>query len=594
MTNFLITVAASAVLVIILFIIIARRTKLIDKIYFPLFLIVVISGLLIYGYAFTVNETLLFTAVIRTALQVLAMFVGNVNYDIVKNTPLYATLPGQFIFWSVHLLAFYMTASAVLSTIGSTLILKNRGILLKLSRQEVNIIYGTDGNSFNHAKALLKSNPKSLIVFIDDHSTSDYSNFINQLGFVVVDSTNPRFEDNFGLKHKKGIQLYCISPNEQNNMEFAYRFANILKDANSKASLTIRATEKTLDQILQTNSKQYNNIFCFTEKELTARLVTRKASFVDHIHFNDAALAQNDLYIAIVGFSILGQEVFSDTVRNTQFEGCKTHYYIIDKDLDNLAGPYKHENPGLFENYDITMINKDCRSLGAVSVLKDALDQFDVVMICMSNEHDNASLASIWESMTNQRCTIIQCYENEVKIFNDLSEPQALYGSDVLITKTIDDRAMKVNQLYSNDVNIQSAWEKADAFSRQSSRAMADFIDVYKKIMDKVPEVNDEVLENLSRTEHLRWCAFHYTKGYQTMNKNVISQRAAQRNEQIEKQGHSDIRITVDRVNKLHACLIDWDKLDELDQFVYQLTGTQTNYKELDRQNVRNIEHFIN
>lgn len=594
MTNFFITFAASAVLVIILFIIIARRTKLIDKIYFPLFLIVVISGLFIYGYAFTVNETLLFTAVIRTALQVLSMFVGNVNYDIVKNTPLYATLPGQFIFWSVHLLAFYMTASAVLSTIGSTLILKNRGILLKLSRREVNIIYGTDDNSFNHARALLKSNPKSLIVFIDDHSTSDYSSFINQLGFVVVDSTNSRFEDNFGLKHKKSIQLYCISQNEQSNMEFADRFANILKESNKKATLTIRATEKTLDQILQDSSKQYSNIFCFAEKELTARLVTRKASFVDYIQFNDAAVAQNDLYIGIVGFDILGQEILSDTIRNTQFEGCRAHYYVIDKDLDNLAGPYKHEHPGLFTNYDITLINADCRSLEAITVLKDVLNQFNVVMICMSDVKENADLAAIWEAMTKKDCTVIQCYKNAVKVFNDLSEGQTLYGSDILITKTIDDRAMKVNQLYLKNMDVQEAWDHTDAFSRQSSRAMADFIDVYKKIMDKLPEINDEVLENLSRTEHLRWCAFHYTKGYQVMTKDIIIQRAKLRDKQIEEEGHSNLRITVDRENKLHACLIDWDKLDDLDQLVYELTGTRTNYKELDRQNVRNLELFVN
>ena len=45
-------------------------------------------------------------------------------------------------------------------------------------------------------------------------------------------------------------------------------------------------------------------------------------------------------------------------------------------------------------------------------------------------------------------------------------------------------------------------------------------------------EAADEVLENLSVTEHLRWCALQYTMGYSAMPGEVWDRRAKQYQEE--------------------------------------------------------------
>ena len=77
------------------------------------------------------------------------------------------------------------------------------------------------------------------------------------------------------------------------------------------------------------------------------------------------------------------------------------------------------------------------------------------------------------------------------------------------------------------------------------------------------------------------------------MDEKTIRERFEMRNQEIKQTGSSNIRITVDRDAKLHACLIPWEELDKLSILVEELTGEKIDYKELDRQNVRNIEHFI-
>lgn len=589
----IISIVCSSLLVILLLIMVARRPKVIDKIFAPLLAIIVAGGLLIYGYGFALHEQYLYSAIVRTALQVIGMFAGKDSYGVVADTPLFSTLPGQVVFWTIHLLALYMTAGTILLTIGSAVVQTHRRLILRFSHKQLDVIYGTDENAQKHAEAVLDYYPKTMIVFVQDRLINDYSNFVKETAFVALDLTNSHFEKHLGLKRKKEIHLYCLDSSEQKNLKFATKFSELLGNAGKSAYLTIRSPETSVEENLNNPMSHYTSIFAYSEPDIMARMVTKAASFVDYVSFDDKGIAQNDLNIAVIGFGLLGQAIFDSVIRNTQFHGCQSNYYVIDKKLDDQWGPYKLRHASLFDEYNITWIGKDARSLELIEMLGDRYKKLDVVLLCTGDDEHNDSLAYVWRQLVKDDCKIIECTATSFKIYQTYSEPINLYGSDALITKTIDDQAMKINQVYNNMADLEKSWKEANEFSRQSCRAMADFIPSYQKITAKHKTISDELLENLSIIEHLRWCAFHYTNGYKTMDEKTIRERFEMRNQEIKQTGSSNIRITVDRDAKLHACLIPWEELDKLSILVEELTGEKIDYKELDRQNVRNIEHFI-
>jgi hypothetical protein len=105
--------------------------------------------------------------------------------------------------------------------------------------------------------------------------------------------------------------------------------------------------------------------------------------------------------------------------------------------------------------------------------------------------------------------------------------------------------------------------------------------------------LSGELLENLGKTEHLRWCAFHETMGFRRMPPEIYASRKAQYEKEKAETGRGKIRIGKDLDHRLHACLIPWDDLDELSASENAITGKSIDYKEMDRDNVRMIPAML-
>ena len=180
---------------------------------------------------------------------------------------------------------------------------------------------------------------------------------------------------------------------------------------------------------------------------------------------------------------------------------------------------------------------------------------------------------------------------------------QTLFTTDILCGAKLDAMAMVINHQYhlSEGRTAAEDWEICDYFSRLSCRASADFIDAFLKAAGTSREavlaggwdLSDEILENLACTEHLRWCAFHETMGYQVMPEEVYAERASQYAFEKERYGTGKIRIGKDTASRLHACLIPWEDLDALSARENAITGKSVDYKEMDRDNVRMIPEML-
>ena len=91
----------------------------------------------------------------------------------------------------------------------------------------------------------------------------------------------------------------------------------------------------------------------------------------------------------------------------------------------------------------------------------------------------------------------------------------------------------------------------------------------------------------MSITEHLRWCGFHYSMGYTRMSDEVWEKRAEEYRKEIALGGKGRTRISKDTVDKRHACLVSWDELDALSAKESAVTGKDTDYKQMDRDNIK-------
>ena len=96
-----------------------------------------------------------------------------------------------------------------------------------------------------------------------------------------------------------------------------------------------------------------------------------------------------------------------------------------------------------------------------------------------------------------------------------------------------------------------------------------------------------QVLENLSRAEHLRWCAFYLAMGYTPMSDEEFSRRC-----EMFRKGTLK-RISKNTEGLTHACLVPWEALDALSERENAVTGGSVDYKALDTNNVLAIPDIL-
>ena len=163
--------------------------------------------------------------------------------------------------------------------------------------------------------------------------------------------------------------------------------------------------------------------------------------------------------------------------------------------------------------------------------------------------------------------------------------------------------ATVINHKYQSSTakNALQNWMECDYFSRQSCRASADFIPAMLRAVNKTAEqvaegdwdLNDIQKENLSKTEHLRWCAFHYCMGFSSMSDKEFEERCELYRQQIANDGKSNIRISKNMISRTHACLVGWEKLKTLSEKEANVTGKYRDYQAMDTDNVMLIPELL-
>ena len=127
-----------------------------------------------------------------------------------------------------------------------------------------------------------------------------------------------------------------------------------------------------------------------------------------------------------------------------------------------------------------------------------------------------------------------------------------------------------------------------------SSRASVDYlIPLIKKIKGAGENLTPAQKENLARSEHLRWCAFLYTFGYDDMDKKELVARLKIYQDEINKFSKSEIKPTQDKNKRKHALLVSWEELKYISLIENFFTHGNKNYQSLDEKNVEVVMELI-
>lgn len=574
--------------------------------------IAVSVGIAIYGYGFASVFGASPVAVLRALLAVCRMFGGVNDLSAIQAAPLFAHEGILSVFWLIHFMAFYVTASAAIATVGGRMLRYIR--VTRLRRGTLLIIYGANRDSVEYAVRQIAGMHRS-VVFIDQGCDAALEAAINAAGAVLdkggVQQIDRAFLRRMGVRSGgRRIEVAALHEDGVKNIVFARAFLAAAESAGVHAvqiALLIRAVqeEHAGSLVCSQSAYGYGSVLAFDEYELAARLMMHVLAPCETIAFDDSARAKEDFSALIIGFGRMGRAVLEQLVMNGQFCGSSFRVDIFDAHAQRGI-LHDHE---LLRQYDIRFHEAGGKSEALYEFLKERRYAIRYIVLCTGEAKENRELAldlKRWFGACGEVPAMVQCTRQGL-IFSDADEHdlryQSLYDSDALDLEHIDAMAMAINHVYcrASGRTAFENWMHCDYFSRMSSRASADFYPAVLRAAGTTREQVEagnwspkaDVLENLAITEHLRWCAFHYVMGFHRMSEAEYEQRAAQYRADIQASGVSSLRIGKNMLERTHACLVPWEELDALSARENAITGGQVDYKAMDRNNVLALPEIL-
>lgn len=557
-----------------------------------------IVGILFYSSGFSYVLGFSAAALMRSLLAVCRMFGGVNELSSIQSAPWFQSNAVLTVFWIGHFLAFYATASATVATLGVRLLSQIRISLLK--RGDLLVIYGITPESMDYGRSCMERK-KYALLFVDSVCDDAAQAAIQAMSGVVAMEPyalqpDHQFLRRIGLKAgNRRLQAAAMHNDGLRNLAWAHQLQKALSEAGVHAeqtSILLRGVpERQAGELA--DSGCYGSVFAFDPYTLAARQMIHALPPCATVSFDRDGRGTDDFAAVIIGFGQMGKAVLAQLVMNGQFAGSDFRVDIFDEhpQIGSLAYSEILHRDICFHFYG-----------GKSKELYEHLKSHTIsyIVICTGNELLNRELAqelTNWYGSLHHMPAVVQIGKSGL-LCSEHGNPeltwQKLYSAESLDPEKADRLAMIINQQYCSDngKTPEENWKACDYFSRVSCRASADFAPSFLRMIgcDNLAALamTDAQVENLSQTEHMRWQAFHEVMGWHPMPKEIWQERA-----QAYATGDRTIRIGKDSERQLHACMIPWEKLDDLSARENAVTGGHVDYKALDRNNVLALSELL-
>ena len=600
----------------------ALNPKYAAKMMGGMLIVSVVGGIFFYGYGYAVTIPNPVMAFIRALLAVCGMFVGKNELAQISAAPLFQ-YPGMVLaFWLIHLLALYTSASAAITTIGKEMLKKITQIFALAG--DLAIIYGTSERALSLGKEC--RNEKAAVVFVDENVDSNTVLNISKMGANLRSDYSALHPDKRFLESlrmvlgRRKMCLYAIRDNEEENRLYSIKMQSALEEAGVDPELTsivVLGDEEALAPVLQVledengEMKQYGygHVSVINQLDLVARVMIQNCPPWNCLTFDENGRAEEDFDALIIGFGQTGQATLKQLVMNGQYEGSRFHAAVIAPDCLKSSGYIRQICNDIFLRYDIDLIQADGNGIQTFEYLYERRKTLKYIAICVGNERLSREITDQivrYLRYISASAQVVQCLHNSVVVSNlegGADTRFMVYEKKNLDGLKIDQMAMALNHSYTGntDATPWEDWKRCDYFSRMSARASVDYIPALlyaahttaEKVVAEGWKLSKKQIENLSRSEHLRWCAFHYAMGFQPMSEREFEARKEQYLDEVRSSGKSRIRIAKNMAGRTHACLIPWEELEVLSEKENAITGGHRDYQQEDVKNVLAIENLL-
>lgn len=637
-------IAFIVVLMIVCWLFSRRKHGFIKFVNWILIPITVIGGVGLYYFGYQQSEFESFLGDgLRSILSTSRMFVlGNDLPDVEKYMYDYSNLPMEFITsymqWIsfIHVLALIITSVVIIHLFGKRFI--NMWKIWLNKSKENYIFFGVNEESISLAEDLLKTNSSRLVVFVErsnkkyefsllekenDHvgeivkDAVSLFDKVEEVGAILVDKDYSKSTNLKKLWLRKRIykynsHLFFLSDNEDSNIHFALSLLKEIKTLSIKEGVVfyIRTISEDMEELITEKPSEKYEIRLLNRAEIAARQLVSKYNPVDFVNKDvKTAIATSDFNTMIIGFDQTGNAVLRKLIEYGQFVGSKFHVVVLDKAIHTKVGRFENRYPGLISHnaiYDIIFVETEVGCTEYYDLLKKWIDKLNCIIIALGNDTLNIQTAiDIKKLICSHGCKqvkiFIQVQKNEsyeyfsqpnksgsIEIFDKHKD---VFTEQIIIGKSLECIARRINDFY----NLQNSdkpnclsWDELSQIMKQTNLSYATHIhsklaligltvdDINKKFNNieefvTYLEKNDIYL-NLAMGEHLRWNAVLYTNGWQTWSLDQLP---------------SNPKTNKNEMLKLHACLVNWDELEKVNELF------DKDYKKFDYDNVKFIYQLI-
>ena len=553
--------------------------------------------------------------VITSVMDVGMMFSGRGNSEVFYNLKISEYPLAVMLFWLIHMIAFYTSASALLIRFGSDFLIwikmRIRMLFLWVFRKTLNvdIVFGVNEDSVTFGRNI--ADTTDMLIYVDSTIAEKFEGAIRDMGGLTYSDKNalsasPSFLREIHVKPRKTkLRLFALSSEYDMNLQYARNMSDSLRKAGifpEQTELLLLGTDEWKGIFFQSNESRYGygSVVSFNEFEISARLLINQYPLCNAINFDANGLATEDMNVLIVGFGRIGHEVLRKVIANGQFEGSNFHVTIYDPKFEHREGFFKSQFPMMFANYNIDFEPQDGRSTQIFNYIHDNAASLKYIVVCIEDKDTSRDIAiDIVDRLQalGHPQNVYTCDSKTVRCYSR-NTPECwthrLYDSELLYSGEFDRYAVALNHRYTGGKSAREDWKNCDYFGRMSSRAAVDYlIPLIRRITSEAQTLAPEQRENLGKSEHLRWCAFHYTFGYDVMSKEEFTQRVKDRQAEIAEHGSSKIKTTKDVSRKIHVCLVEWEELDEISRIENAITLGNVDYKKLDMENVNTVMEIM-
>ena len=561
-----------------------------------------LSGVALYSYGYTWLYGPGPLAVVRAFFSCCRLFCGAGDLDAVKGAPLLSEPAVQLLYWATLFLAFSITVSAAISAVGSRLLQWLR--VTRLRGGDLLLVYGTGADAAAYGRCMAERKRAELFVDPDCSQAREYA--VRGFGAVVDRSrdaaeSSRRFLRRIAVGPGRGrLEAAALHEDGGRNLRWAEGLGRALREAGvrpEQAGLLISGIgEEEAGRLQAVRGGGFGSVWAFDPYELTARMLFLSHPPCGAVDFDENGRARQDLHAVIVGFGRMGRAALKGLVMNGQFEGSAFRADVFDPDAQ-IGSLYGHE---LLRRYDVRFHADAGASEAFCAFLAEHGARVRLILLCTGDRDKNRELAEdlrAWFA-PGAAPVVLQAERGSFAWRDEESgrlRIRNVYEDSGLDPSELDAAAMAIHARYcgADAASARAEWSRCDYFSRLSSRASADFYPAVLRASGRTAEQviagdwppRGELLENLARTEHLRWCAFHVVMGYRAMSPEAFEARAEQYRREAER-GAPAIRIAKDAEGRRHACLVPWEELPGLSRRENAVTGGCRDYQQLDRENV--------